>query len=211
MDAPPPLPPEILSRLIDSTLPPPAPLFPRALAFAADGILAGLLACLAIHLLIPVFVPDTFPVFTETMQTIWNDYRAATDAAARGHPEIVTAFMEKLPEKAGSEAMQNVMSFITLTTMLTTLAYFVISERITHGASLGKKIFRLRVVSTLTGEPPRLMQTISRSIWRACTVAPVGILITIIVIINAHIPFFSYRRRGWHDKLARTEVVDDKQ
>lgn len=210
MNTPPPLPPEVIRQIADSNLPPSAPLLPRALAFAADGILAGLLACLAVHLLIPVFVPDTYPVFAETMQTIWHDYRAASEAAARGNTQLATAFLESLPEKAGSNAVQGVMSFITLTTMLTTFAYFIISERLTHGASLGKRIFRLRVVSSLTGEPPRLLQTISRSLWRACTVAPVGILITIVVIINAHVPFFSYRRRAWHDRLAHTEVIDNK-
>lgn len=210
MNQPPPLPPEILRRISDTKLPPPAPLFPRALAFFADALLAALLASLAIHLLVPVVVPEAFPIFSETMQALWNDYRTATEEAARGNTEFATAFFRSIPQRVQSEAVRETMSFITITATLVTLAYFVIAERITRGSSLGKKIFRLRVVSTLTGEPPRLIQTISRSLWRACSVAPVGILITIIVTINAHIPFFSYRRRAWHDKLAHTEVVDDK-
>lgn len=209
MNQPPPLPPEMLRQITDAKLPPPAPLFPRCLAFLADGILATLLAALAIHWLIPICVPDAFPVFAETMQTLWADYRTATEAAARGNTALATAFLQSVPAKAGSEAVQSSLSFITTTTMLVTLAYFTIAERITHGSSFGKKIFRLRVISTLTGEPPRLLQTISRSLWRACSVAPVGILITLVVIINAHVPFFSYRRRAGHDKLAHTEVVDD--
>lgn len=211
MNQPPPIPPEILRQVTDSKLPPPAPLFPRALAFTADGILAGLLAGLSIHLLAPICVPDVLPVFKETMQTLWLDYRAATEALALGNKALAQTFLQSIPQKLENESVQNAMSFIAVATMLTTLAYFVISENLTHGASLGKKMFRLRVVSTLTGEPPRLLQTISRSLWRACSVAPVGILITIIVIINAHVPFFSYRRRAWHDRLAHTEVVDDRR
>lgn len=210
MEVPPPLPPEILRKIQDAHLPPSAPLFPRALAFTADGILAGLLACLAVHLLASVFIPEEFPVFTETLQNVFHEYQEATQAAAQGDSARANAFVKNLPAQLETDAFQTSASFIALTSMLAAFAYFVLSESLTHGSSLGKKIFRLRVVSTLTGKPPRLIQTISRSLWRACSVAPAGILITLVVAANAHVPFFSYRRRAWHDKLAHTEVVDDK-
>lgn len=210
MDLPPPLPPEITRKLLDASFPPPAPLLPRALAFIADGLLAGLLACLVVHQLIPVFIPDDFPVFEETLQSLWQDYIAANQATASGNPAAANAFLQSIPEKVGNPAVQTATSFISLTAMLSALAYFTLSESLTRGASFGKKIFRLRVISTLTGDSPRFLQTLSRSLWRACSVAPAGLLIGIAVTINAHVPFFSYRRRAWHDKLAHTEVVDAK-
>lgn len=208
MNQPPPLPPEMLRQITDAKLPPVAPLVPRCLAFLADGILATLLAALAIHWLIPICVPDAFPVFQETLETLWTDYQIAVQELANGKQSTAEAFSEKMLRHAQSEAVQTSLSFLNLTALLTSLAYFIISETVTHGASFGKKIFRLRVISSLTGEPPRLLQTISRSLWRACSVAPVGILILVAVLINAHVPFFSYRRRAWHDKLAKTDVID---
>lgn len=208
MNQPPPLTPEQLLKIAESRLPAPAPLFPRCLAFLADGILATLLSALAIHWLIPICAPDAFPVFRETIETLWTDYQAAVQELANGNQSAMEAFSEKMVEQAQSEAVQTSLGFLNLTALLTSLAYFIASEIVTTGASFGKKIFRLRVISSLTGKPPRLLQTISRSLWRACTVAPVGILILITVVINAHVPFFSYRRRAWHDKLAKTDVVD---
>lgn len=209
MNQPPPIPHELLSEIQNAHLKP-APLFPRTLAFLADGILAALLAWLAVYSLIPVFVPEAFPVFKETLQSAFQDYRAATLAMAAGDRLPAEIFARKLSEKLGSDAVLTVIDFITITSTLVSFAYFVLSERLTRGASLGKKMFRLRVISTLTGEPPNLLQTISRSVWRACSVVPANILIALIVAADAHVPFFSYRRRAWHDKLARTEVIDDK-
>lgn len=210
MSQPPPIPPEILLKIAEANLPPPAPLLPRALAFIADGILATLLALLAIHWLIPVCVPEDFPVFLQSAETLWNAYREANLSLAQGNRQAMETFSQILFEQTQQEAFQNSITFLNLTAMLTSLAYFILSETLTHGASFGKKIFRLRVISTFTGEPPRLLQTVSRSLWRACTVAPAGILILIVVTINAHVPFFTYRRRAWHDKLARTDVIDDR-
>lgn len=210
MNQPPPIPQKVLLKIAESSLPPPAPLLPRALAFIADGILALLLAALAIHWLIPIFVPDDFPVFRETAESLWNGYREANLALAQGNRQAMENFLETMVEQVQQEAFQTTVSFLNLTTLLTASAYFILSEALTHGASFGKKIFRLRVVSSFTGEAPRLLQTISRSFWRACTVAPCGILILIAVTLNAHVPFFTHRRRAWHDQLARTDVVDDR-
>ena len=115
MEVPPPLPPEILRKIQDAHLPPSAPLFPRALAFTADGILAGLLACLAVHLLASVFIPEEFPVFTETLQNVFHEYQEATQAAAQGDSARANAFVKNLPAQLETDAFQTSASFIALT------------------------------------------------------------------------------------------------
>lgn len=202
---PPPLPNETASGAL---LPSPAPLFPRALAFLADSVVALLFSALAVRLLVPVFAADTFPVFVETLEEIARDYRETTLSLAGGNTDAAAAFSKRVVERASSPEVADAQLFLSLTLSLTSLAYFTLSETLTRGASLGKRIFRLRVVSTVTGEPPNVLQSLSRSIWRACAVAPAGLLVTLLVIIDAHVPFFAFRRRAWHDRLARTEVID---
>ncbi|MGN0834307.1 MAG: RDD family protein [Candidatus Spyradosoma sp.] len=202
---PPPLPNETSA---DAQLPPPAPLFPRMLAFLADAALALLFGVLATRLLVPVFAADTFPVFVETLREIAHDYRETALSLADGNTGAAAAFSERVVEKASRPEVADAQLFVSLTLSLTALAYFTLSETLTRGASLGKKIFRLRVVSTVTGGTPNVLQSLSRSIWRACAVAPTGLLVTLLLIVDAHVPFFAFRRRAWHDRLSRTEVVD---
>lgn len=187
----------------------PAPLILRALAFLADALLVLFATFVALKFLIPQFWGTELKSIAEDGETLWNAY---VNAIASGANPNSLGNLQPLAQKFGENpALGTLLEACETISLAVAFSYFLLTEYFGKGASLGKKIFRLRTISQLSGTPPCFLQCFSRSIWRACTIAPPGIIIGLIALINAHVPFFSSRRHGWHDRLSRTEVIDDKE
>ena len=183
-------------------LPKPASMPARMLAFFADIIVAILVSVIVLKIVLPLFFGAELGVFeTEARKLFEIPAQMMTweETFARSQELAKNADVARVCDAGGT-----IFFFVSL-------AFFTLTEFFMRGSSLGKKIVRIRVVSQFPGSPaPTFWQSLSRSIWRACMIAPTGLIISLIVIVNAHIPFFSFRSRGWHDKLSRTEVIDER-
>ncbi len=204
---PPPLPNETSA---DAQLPPPAPLFPRTLAFLADSVVVLLASALALKFLLPVFCPRGLSAFLDYARQISAAYQAALDAAARGNAVSADA-MNALAEQAAQNA--DLIAFsetISTVSFVVGVLYFILTEHFMRGRTIGKKIFSLRTVVAGTTLPPLFLQTLSRAFWKTISIVPAGLILTLLAVVNAHVVVFAGRHRGWHDRLARTEVVDER-
>ena len=82
-------------------------------------------------------------------------------------------------------------------------SYFWLSSYF-YGATIGKKLFDLRVVDDKTGKKLTLGQAFIREV--------VGRFVSAVVFALGFIwILFDEKRQGWHDKIANTIVVQDKE
>lgn len=192
------------------SVPAPAPLLYRTLAFCADSLLVFLGTMLALKILLPILCPNGLVVCLDYWTQISAEYANAMDAAARG--VVATDKLNSLVESAAQdETLASFFEAVNSISFLLAALYFALTEQFMRGQTLGKKIFGLRTVLAGTEIPPNLLQSISRAFWKAISLVPVGWILTILALVNAHVVVFARRHRGWHDKLARTEVVDTKR
>ncbi len=195
----------------DAALPPPAPLLPRTLAFLADSIVAMLASALALKLLLPVLCPRGISTVVDYTRRISAAYETALNDAISGNIASAEAVNELLVQASQDATVISFSETIFTVTFVVCMLYFTLSEQFMHGRTLGKKIFSLRTVIAGTTLPPRLFQTLSRALWKTISIVPSGIILPILAIVNAHVVVFAKRHRGWHDKLARTEVIDARE
>lgn len=69
------------------------------------------------------------------------------------------------------------------------------------GATPGKLLMNCRVVDAASGQPPSLGQAVLRYLGYILSALPLGLGFLWVI--------WDRRRQGWHDKLARTLVVED--
>ena len=204
---PPPIPEKLVFVVAEKDLPPAAPLRFRVLAFLADGVLALIVAALAVKILVPVFYPEGFSLFAEYYRDFRTAYEAALNAAVSGNVDR-TAIDAVSARALQDERLYSFFETVYSVSFIAVALYFVLTEFFLRGQSLGKKIFGLRTVVFGTPFPPLFLQILSRSFWKAITLVPVGPLLALLGLANAVVVLFARRHRGWHDKLARTEVID---
>lgn len=194
----------------NAAVPAPAPLLYRTLAFCADGLLVFLGTMLALKFLLPIFCPNGLRTCFDYWTQISAAYDEAMAAAARG---IVSAdrLNALLEAAAQDETLVSFFETVNAISFLLAALYFALTEQFMRGQTLGKKIFGMRTVVAGTEIPPNLLQSISRAFWKAISLVPVGWILTLLALVNAHVIVFARRHRGWHDKLARTEVVDARR
>ena len=204
---PPPLPNETSAA---AQLPPPAPLFPRTLAFLADSVVVLLASALALKFLLPVLCPRGLSVFLDYTRRISDAYRDALDAAARGNAVSADAMNALAGQAAQNADLISFSETIGTVSFIVGALYFILTEHFMRGRTLGKKIFSLRTVAAGTTRPPLFLQTLSRAFWKTISIVPAGLILTLLAVVNAHVVVFAKRHRGWHDKLAHTEVIDER-
>ncbi len=201
-----PLSPREIQKILDKNLPPPASLFRRFCAFFADALLAYFLIFAFLKIATWQFWSVEFAEFSALFEKFSAEYQRQI---LSGNPAAAFASLKQNSlALSENESTQKLFSNIATSSFLIAFFYFWAVEFFTKGATLGKRIFRIRTISQ-NGNPPNFWQCISRAIWKACSIAPWGIILTIAVLINAHIPIFSYRKRAWHDMLSRTDVVPE--
>ena len=178
----------------------PAPLGWRLLALILDLLLAGLAAALILtRFVLPHEMPDAADVFA----TQWQSILDASAQAAAGKPA---------PIPAPTPEFLSLYQITVQTIFLTLFGYFAGCELAGHGASLGKRIFRLRVAQWGTGEPPRPLETLIRSMVKTASLVAcfaVSILGLPILLLNVVPLAFNPIRRAGHDLMARTLVTGD--
>jgi len=174
---------------------PPAGTGLRALAFLLDFILISAVASIIIwKVVLPQSHPAAFSQLTEWTQEVVQWYG---DRSTR--PEL--PFPEPDANLARALALANELQ------MLTFWLYFAIGEAFFAGSSLGKRICRIRTVSTVTLGRPPIMAGIVRGGLKTLTLYlffPFGMIATLSAL------FFNRRRQMGHDLMSRTAVVDEK-
>ena len=174
---------------------PPASIGIRGLAFFLDFILISAVASIIIwKIALPQSHPAAFTELTEWTQAVgtwWGDRATSVDAP--------------LPEPCKNLAEALIIA--NELQMLCFWLYFALGEAFFAGSSLGKRICRIRSVSTVTLDKPPIMAGIIRGGLKTLTIYfffPIGMIATLITL------FFNKRRQMGHDMMSRTAVVDEK-
>lgn len=174
---------------------PPASIRIRTFAFLLDFILVSAVASVIIW---KIALPQSHPAaFTEL--TAWTQ-------------EVITWYSDRgaSAETTFPEPSKNLTRALTVANelqMLTFWLYFALGEAFFAGSSLGKRICRIRTVSTVTLGHPPIMAGIVRGGLKTLTlyfIFPLGMVATLAAL------FFNKRRQMGHDLMSRTAVVDEK-
>jgi uncharacterized RDD family membrane protein YckC len=192
---PPPIKPDnVLDSIFSESGPMPAArLSLRALALLLDFILMTAVASVIIwKIALPQSHPGAFGELMDWSQEImhWVEQRQADEA-------IPT------PGKSLTEAL----SIANELQLLLFWLYFAIGEAFFAGSSLGKRICRIRSVSTITLEAPPILSGVVRGGLKTITVLwlfPIALAATFLALL------FNKRRQLGHDLCARTAVIDEK-
>jgi len=174
---------------------PPASVRLRGFAFLLDFILISAVASVIIwKIALPQSHPAAFTELTEWSQTVITWYGERTTAPEAAFPE---------PSKNLTRAL----SVANELQMLCFWLYFALGEAFFGGSSLGKRICRIRSVSTVTLGAPPIMAGIVRGGLKTLTLYlffPFGMIATLGAL------FFNKRRQMGHDMMSRTAVIDEK-
>jgi uncharacterized RDD family membrane protein YckC len=168
----------------------PAPIWVRFLAAAADCVVAGLLAfAFILIVLIPYFYPET--------QVLIYEYAEQTGGSIVTDTELAKELME-------NESLRNMVVASQLTLYSVFFMYYLLSDSLMRGSSLGKKIFRISTVRILPGEPLTI-STIFLRCW----------LKTVFLLLLAPLLWLAFfwalvraDRRAVHDLITGTWVID---
>ena len=112
---------------------------------------------------------------------------------------LVIALWDSFAQAVTMEQMINITNTFVLEYMLMKIIYqaFFVMQ---YGASIGKIMMKIRVIDTKTIQTPNVLVSLNRSIFR---------------VISELIMYFGFlwgllnpQRQTWHDKTAKTLVVD---
>jgi uncharacterized RDD family membrane protein YckC len=174
---------------------PPASISLRGLAFFLDFILISAVASIIIW---KIALPQSHPAaFTEL--TEW------TQAVITWYGDRATEIDAPIPKP--SRNLAEALSIANELQMLCFWLYFALGEAFFAGSSLGKRICRIRSVSTVTLGKPPIMTGIVRGGLKTLTLYlffPIGMIATLVTL------FFNERRQMGHDMMSRTAVIDEK-
>ncbi len=191
---PPPLKPDnVLDSILGEQGPmPTAKLSLRALALALDGILVIAIASIIIwKVVLPQSHPAAFGELLKWSQALTDWYQSG---AAGTMPEPSKTL---LPALSVANEIQLLICWL----------YFALGEALFAGSSLGKRICRIRSVSTVTLEPPPMLAGIIRGGLKTITLFwlfPIAFAVSLLALM------FNQRRQLGHDLCARTVVIDEK-
>ncbi len=170
----------------------------RLLAFAMDVILVGLFAS---FLLVKILLPREQPEGMELIVQAYREYQTmAEEALAAGEP-----IPDPPKEWAEDDAVFDLVTYCQQTLLLLYFLYFGGCEWLMRGSSLGKRTFRLRSASIGSALPPTPLQGLLRGAAKSFALFASPPFTWVILIIA----LFMSGRRGAHDLLARTVVVQE--
>ncbi len=174
---------------------PPAKLRLRGLAFTLDVILMTAVASVIIW---KIALPQSHPGAFHDL-VVWSEQFAEWIFEANQD-------QDSTPPQPSSELLR-ALAVASEIQLLAFWIYFACGEAFFAGSSLGKRICRLRSISTVTLGPPPAMSGIVRGGLK--TIALFWIF-PIIFAVNFITLFFNKRRQLAHDRLSRTAVIDEK-
>lgn len=174
---------------------PPAKLKLRGFAFLLDVILVTAVASVIIW---KIVLPQSHPgAMNELM--VWS--QEILDWWSTPNTE-----RESIPPEASKELIR-ALTLANELQLLIAWIYFALGEALFSGSTLGKRIFRLKSVSTVTLGPPTLIAGIVRGGMKTILLFWI---FPILFIINFIVLFFNKRRQLGHDWMSRTAVIDEK-
>lgn len=182
----------------------------RSLAFLVDFVLIGLCGYLILtRLLLPQFMPEALTASGK----FFDEYLVLNDELTRrvaegtlGAEGAVRELMAKL--SAAPEALYELSAYCSSAMTVIFWIGFTLSEILTGGASMGKRMFRLRVATFPYAEKPGIFDSLVRNGWKAMGVVSLHPLAMLFAVLDAHWPIFNPLRRTLHDYLSRTIVLD---
>lgn len=171
------------------------------------GFTLRLVAFLFDYVLITVFLftilttwilPDFYPGFITDLETLANEQARLSQAKASTKEILILHgnFMQR-----HSSALDTINTFYLFTFWI----YFSFSEYFLTGTTLGKKMFKLRVVDADTLSEPSPRATFIRNCLKsmaACILFP-------LLAVSFLLCIFNRRRQTGHDWVARTIVIRD--
>lgn len=171
------------------------------------GFTLRLVAFLFDYVLITVFLftilttwilPDFYPGFITDLETLANEQARLSQANASTKEILILHgnFMQR-----HSSALDTINTFYLFTFWI----YFSFSEYFLTGTTLGKKMFKLRVVDADTLSEPSPRATFIRNCLKsmaACILFP-------LLAVSFLLCIFNRRRQTGHDWVARTIVIRD--
>lgn len=175
---------------------PPAGIWLRAFAFLLDFVLISAVASLLIwKMVLPQTHPAAFTELTEWTSAImvWVNERSVA-------PET------PMPEP--SRSLQEALKRANELQLLCFWFYFAFGEAFFNGSSLGKRICRIRSLSTVTLGRLPILTGIVRGGLKTLTIFfffPIGMIATLAPLL------FNKRKQLGHDLMSRSAVVDEKK
>ncbi|WP_294961652.1 RDD family protein [Sulfurimonas sp.] len=112
---------------------------------------------------------------------------------------LVVALWDSFAQAVTMEQMINITNTFVLEYMLMKIIYqaFFVMQ---YGASIGKIIMKIRVIDTKTMQTPNVLVSLNRSIFR--------VISEVIMYLGFLWGLLNPERQTWHDKTAKTLVVD---
>lgn len=112
---------------------------------------------------------------------------------------LMIALYDKFSASSSMEETINLVNSFVLEFMLVKIIYqtFFTTQ---YGATLGKMAMKIRVIEVQTGANPNILSSLNRSIFR--------VISEIFMYLGFLWGFFDQYKQTWHDKTARTIVVD---
>lgn len=188
MQQPPELPPSAKVKIKITHRP--APIWVRLLAGIADATVAFMVSMLiVVFIMIPSFFPEMWDVI--------YDYRDQATSSFSENNDLTRTFLE-------DPAVQNMVLAAAIINFLTIFFYYAINEWILKGSSFGKKIFSIRAVRRIPGEPLSTNVIILRAWLKTLFLIffPPYLWITFIWAV------FQKDKRAVHDLITGTWVID---
>lgn len=160
----------------------------RFLAFLLDFFLILTFVFMAsTHFIIPQFYPNSIEEFKEIVHK-----KAASD----------TSLSENMNDNLTPE-LKSMARTLQVFALISFWFYFAVSEILTKGASLGKRVFSITVINKYTLKPPSWIDSILRSGLK--TLACLALFP--LLYINFLFAFFTKKNTTGHDILTKTIVI----
>ncbi|HCR37352.1 MAG TPA: hypothetical protein DIU37_04295 [Opitutae bacterium] len=166
----------------------------RVLAFLLDIILA---IAIIVLLLNKVVLPSQYGPELKELDTALSTYSTQLEDARKTGA--------KPPTFEISPKAKEMLEFTRMFIVGSFWVYFLVNAIATQGSSLGKRVFRLRVISIQTLEPLGFLESGVRSGIKAMTLC----LLFPLLLTNYLIAFCNKRRLTGHDYLCRSIVIED--
>lgn len=173
--------------------PPLARIWQRCIAFLMDIILVFNLSMVVLILYI---LPQKYPGQLGELQNSIMHYISTTQTLQPN---------EALPVFTLSQSQQSLIRYCQNTTLLFYWLYFMMTDIFFSGSSIGKKVFKLKIIKKKTGFPLSFVDSCLRSSIKSLTF----VFAFPLLLINYILVFFTSKRQTGHDWIAGTIVVED--
>lgn len=187
--------------------PPPIPARPagfwwRTLAFLADALPLGIVAQVLADR-----TADADAIAGKAAFDAW--LRQLVEAYVRVAKGADVAVLRQVAEAVPASSAEW-FAHTGMVAMLTFTAVLGLQEALLGGRTLGKMMVNLRVIDVRTGEPPSAAGCLLRSAWKAMFLWFPSPLISLVALVNFHLPLFRKDNRAIHDLTTFTQVIDGR-